>query len=281
MKAGLRRGAKGVLALLPFGIAAGGLLLPSAGAQVANSGAAAADTLAHLPPGFLPRDQLPDSLALLPPPPASQSEAFARDEAAWRAAAADRAGSRWTLASSDADLSFPHAAGTFSCAAGVAISKEATPRTYALLGRSLIDVGLSTYRAKIHYNRTRPFVMHRARTCFPKDEPSLRHDGSYPSGHSAAGWGWALILAELVPGRADDILQRGRDFGQSRIVCGVHWQSDVDAGRVIAAATVARLHADPAFRHELDVARRELAGASAPGAPDVRRCAAESAALRR
>jgi len=35
-------------------------------------------------------------------------------------------------------------------------------------------------------------------------------------------------------------------------ICGVHWQSDVDAGRLIGAAVVARLHADPVFRVQLD-----------------------------
>ena len=233
----------------------------------------------QLPPGFLPRDQLPDSLALLPPPPARGSAAFARDEAARRDARALRGSARWKLASSDADLAFPHAPAAFSCAAGVTISKEATPRTFALLGRSFIDIGLSTYRAKNRYQRTRPFVMHPAGTCYPKDEAALRKDGSYPSGHSAIGWGWALILAELLPDRADPIFRRGWDFGQSRIVCGVHWQSDVDAGRVIASAAVARLHADSAFRQELEGARTELAAMRANNPPNAASCASEAAAL--
>jgi acid phosphatase (class A) len=252
------------------------------GIQAHESNAAqpsAEGPLAHLPPSFLPHDQLPDSLALLPPPPARGSPAFARDEAARREARKFAGTARWRVAASDADLGFPHAPTAFSCAAGTTISKEATPRTYALLGKSLIDVGLSTYRAKDRYKRVRPFVMHPGGTCFPKDEPALRNDGSYPSGHSAVGWGWALVMAELVPDRADAILQRGRDFGQSRIVCGVHWQSDVDAGRIIASATVARLHADPKFREEMEAARQELAMARNSSAPDGASCAAETSAL--
>ena len=252
------------------------LLLGFSGAAAEQSATPATH---QLPPGFLPRDQLPDSLALLPPPPARGSAAFARDEAARREARALRSTARWMLASSDADLAFPHAPTAFSCATGVRISKEATPKTYALLGKSFIDIGLSTYRAKDHYQRTRPFVMHPAGTCYPKDEAALRKDGSYPSGHSAIGWGWALILAEIIPTRANAILQRGRDFGQSRIVCGVHWLSDVDAGRVIASATVARLHADEAFRRDLDVARVELAAARSADRTEGATCAAESAAL--
>jgi acid phosphatase (class A) len=195
---------------------------------------------AGTPRGYLDPTALPDSLALLPSPPAPGSPGFARDEAAREAVAKLRDRARWSRATSDADLHFPHAAETFSCAANVPISQERMPRLYTLLAKAFVDVGLSTYRAKLHYQRVRPFVMHNGSSCTPAEENFLRMDGSYPSGHSAAGWGWALLLTEIVPGRADEILARGRDFGESRVVCNVHWQSDVDAGRVIAAAAVAR-----------------------------------------
>ena len=96
--------------------------------------------------------------------------------------------------------------------------------------------------------------------CTPDDEEGLRKDGSYPSGHTAIGWAWALILCEVVPENTDAILARGREFGQSRVVCNVHWQSDVDEGRIMGAAAVARLHADESFRRELEEAKREVAG---------------------
>ena len=75
-------------------------------------------------------------------------------------------------------------------------------------------------------------------------DAALAASGSYPSGHGAGGWAWALVMAELVPSRADAILQRGRDYGDSRVICGYHFPSDIEAGRVIAAAVIARLHAD-------------------------------------
>lgn len=211
-----------------------------------------------LPPSYLPRGALPDSLALLPPPPAAGSAGMRRDEEARKAAVRLKGTARYQLASKDAVIGFPELPDDFECATGFAITKEGTPRLYGLLGKMLIDVGLSTYRAKDHYKRTRPFVVHGETTCYPKDEQLLRQDGSYPSGHSAIGWGFALVLAELNPDRADAILQRGREFGQSRLICDAHWQSDIDAGRVIGAATVARLHADATFRADLDAARAEI-----------------------
>ena len=82
----------------------------------------------------------------------------------------------------------------------------------------------------------------------------LAKDGSYPSGHASLGWAWGLILAEMAPERANALVARGQAFGQSRVICGVHWQSDVTQGRIIGAATVARLHADPVFRAQVDAA---------------------------
>jgi acid phosphatase (class A) len=263
-------------------------LLPAALALTMTAGLAAAaqDTpklpagfAAGTPQGYLPHVALPDSLALLPPPPPRGSAAFARDEEASKAALRPAGSPRFTQAASDADLNFAHLSNVFDCAAGISPDPKKTPVLFRLLQKSMIDVGLSTYKAKNHYQRTRPFVVHGQSTCFPKDDAMLRKDGSYPSGHSAIGWGWALILTGVNPERADAILQRGRDFGQSRVVCQAHWQSDVDAGRVVAAATVARLYADPVFRADVQAARNEIAEADKAGAKPSTQCAAEAAAL--
>ena len=103
------------------------------------------------------------------------------------------------------------------------------------------------------------------------EEASLRKDGSYPSGHAALGWAWGLVLTEVAPERANAVVQRARDFGQSRTVCGVHWQSDVDAGQLVASAVVAQLHGVADFNEQLALARKEVAaaraGGSAPACP--------------
>lgn len=212
--------------------------------------------------GYLPRSVLPDSLALLPPPPAPNSAAFAADEDAYKAGKAVSA-ERRQMAISDTNLSFPKAAEVFSCSLGIKVTEADTPNLYMLLRRTLADAGLSTYGAKDHYKRVRPFVQYKERACDPAEEPRLVNDGSYPSGHSALGWAWALVLAEIAPERSKEILARGYAFGQSRVICGVHWQSDVDAGRVMGAAAVARLHADSLFLAQKAEAAREYAAAKA------------------
>lgn len=232
--------------------------------------------------GYLPRDQQPNSLALLPPPPAASSEAAAADLARHRATRALRDGPRWQQARTDVNLKFPAAAGVFACSLGINITAERTPHLNMLLRRTLVDAGLATYTAKDHYKRKRPFAELKEATCTPAEEAALAKDGSYPSGHAALGWAWGMLLAELAPERAQALLQRGHDFAQSRVVCGVHWQSDVDQGRLMGAAAVARLHSHPTFVAQMAEAKREIAEARARGeqAPAAQ-CQAEAAALKR
>lgn len=229
--------------------------------------------------GYLDPETLPNSLALLPPPPAEGSAALALDEEVSRKNLAFRDSLRWDLAVRDAGLMFPEAAGTFSCALGIPITERDTPHLYMLLRRTLADAGLSTYAAKNKYQRIRPFVVNTEPICTPEEEAQLRKDGSYPSGHTAIGWVWALILTEIAPERADAILARGRAFGESRVICNVHWHSDVVEGRLIGAAAVARLHADPAFSAELEAAKTEFAAAQAIGLETSRDCKAEIEAM--
>ena len=230
-------------------------------------------------PGYLGEKETIDSLALLPPPPAPDSAAFALDRDVARRTFAVRGTARFAQALSDYDMNFPHAAGVYSCALNVPITETDTPKLYMLLRRVLTDAGLATYDTKNHYMRQRPFVSNKQPICAPETRSQLEKDGSYPSGHTTVGWTWALILAEISPAQADAILVRGRTFGESRNVCNHHWYSDVEWGRVAAAATVARLHANSEFRADLEAVKAELDMVRAKGLTPTRDCKAEAAAL--
>jgi acid phosphatase (class A) len=230
-------------------------------------------------PGYLQPAERPNSLAILPPPPGDGTAQFAADQQVYRATRALRDTPRWRMAASDANVKFPRAANTFTCATGVMVSQQATPNLYALLQRTIVDAGQSTSLAKDKYQRPRPYLVHAEPTCVPEDEAILRNSGSFPSGHASLGWVWALLLTELVPDRADAILARGYAFGQSRVICGVHWQSDVDAGLIVGAAVAARLHANPEFQSQLQAAAKEVAKARANPVAPALDCAAEAAAL--
>jgi acid phosphatase (class A) len=228
-------------------------------------------------PGYLDASEYPDSVALLPPPPAPGSAALAADEAAHKAARLPHDAPRWKLATKDAELRFPKAAEVFACTLGIEISESATPHLNMLLRRIRMDSSRANDRAKSQYRRPRPFMV-------TKEEPCSRDEASpnaYPSGHAAIGWAWALALAEAAPDQANAILKRGLEYGESRVVCGVHWASDIEAGRVIGAATIGRLHANPVFRAQLALAGEEIATARAAKTKPQADCELEARALRK
>jgi acid phosphatase (class A) len=229
--------------------------------------------------GYLDPKELPNSLILVPPPPAPGSAAFMHDEEAARGTFALRDTPRFTLAASDFDLKLPHFVNDFSCALNAQITKENAPYLFTLLSRSFSDIGMSPYAAKNYYKRKRPFQENGEPMAVPEARSFLEKDPSYPSGHTALGWGFALILSEIAPDRAQEILARGRAFGESRVVCNHHWYSDVVWGRFMGAATVARLHADPTFSADLEAAKAEFAAIRAKNLPLTSDCKAEAEAL--
>lgn len=227
--------------------------------------------------GYLTMSSVPDAALMLPPPPAEGSAALARDEEAAKAALTQQGTARWELAKLDADVFTPKATTVFSCAAGLSINEKDTPKLQALMRHVMADLGMASYAVKRKYQRARPFMSNGAPTCTPEMEGMLRKDGSYPSGHSAIGYGEGLILAEIFPDRAAQLVARGRAYGDSRRICNVHYLSDVEEGRVAAAAVVARLHADPDFQKDLAAVKAEMAKIKRT-APTTD-CAAEVATL--
>jgi acid phosphatase (class A) len=224
-----------------------------------HSAIAAKDVTTHPNQYYLTEIQAPDSLALLPPPPAFNSVDFLKDKALYDWGKAMRATERGKQAYNDADSSENSVAKGFSPSFGYEISAKTTPETYKLISTMKEDAGdLATRAAKKHYNRVRPFSFFKEATCRPEDEKELSTNGSYPSGHTTIGWAIALVLAEVNPERQNEILKRGYDIGESRVICGYHWQSDIDAARVMASAVVAQLHTNPAFIDQLAKAKAEL-----------------------
>jgi acid phosphatase (class A) len=115
----------------------------------------------------------------------------------------------------------------------------------------------------VNGGRRRPFVDYPDRPKCPLEYAGLGDTGSYPSGHAGLGWLWGATLAELAPQFADALLARAIAFGDSRVVCGFHYPSDVAAGRLATAALLQRLHADPQYLKDLAQARKEVARALA------------------
>ncbi|MDO4187160.1 MAG: M28 family peptidase [Bacteroidales bacterium] len=211
------------------------------------------------PQPYLQVEDLPDILAFLPPPPAEDSPVFQADKAIHDWALTQGSGERAQRAIREGTTDVDTMALYFSGAFGKKLSKETTPLTMYLLERSIRTFRLAATNPKKVYMRPRPFVYYNEGTLIPEDEEDDRHSGSYPSGHTSRGWGMALVLAQLNPERQDTLMAFGYEWGQSRVIANYHWQSDVDAARLMTSATFARLQACEEYRKDLAAAIDELA----------------------
>lgn len=259
-------------------------LIP-AGAAVVLLGACASTPatkfwkdFADHPAGYLTKATAMNAAAFLPPWPAQGSPRDQSDRAIFRATRSLEGSARWTQAAEDAELETPRAPfKAFACALGVEIDPGKAPALTRLLGSVEPDVDLVLNQAKAAMYRPRPFLSNDGPICVDR-AAWLVKSGSYPSGHSAAGWAWGLALSRLAPDRQEAITKRALAYGESRVVCGVHYASDVEAGRVVGATVVARLQNDPAYRADLKAAKRELEAARASAVMPAR-CAAETQTL--
>lgn len=216
---------------------------------------------------YLEDSEVANSLELLPPPPDAGSILFLNDKAQYDWGKLQRNTPRGQQAYNDAHVDGNGVPLAFSEAFGIEITKEKTPEIYKLVVNMREDAGdLATRQAKNYYMRIRPFAFFNEPTCNPEQQKELSTNGSYPSGHTSIGWATALVLAEINTNRQNEILKRGYEMGQSRVICGYHFQSDVDAARLVASAVVARLHANSAFMEQLQKAKNEFAKLQKQGA---------------
>jgi acid phosphatase (class A) len=255
-----------------LGLAAA-VLLAASGAAVAEAPSPMKAPAAPPRLGYL-GETAPNTYKILPPAPVAGTIRYEADRAAFLATRSLKDSPRWKLAVNDVDLQ--GIVKDMSCAVGVELSAANAPKFVAITNKLGADVSRATNIPKDIYKRPRPYVVDEGPICVDKS-PLLAASPDYPSGHVTWGWTVGLVLAELVPDRATEVLVRARAFGESRMVCGVHTMSAVESGRTNASALVAALHSSPDFRKDMDAARVELAKARAAGpAPDPAACAAEA-----
>lgn len=208
---------------------------------------------------YFSTQELPDLIKCLPAPPAFDSPEFANDVVRYQWGKTQRLDSaRAAIAKRDAVWSYEALFAEFNIPFGLTISRTETPEIWKLLETSLVTTDQMRVAPKAYYHRLRPFEMYNEHLLSPKTEAEVRGEGSYPSGHTARGWVTALLLAEINPARADTIFARGWMYGESRVIEGAHWQSDVDASRVAASIGYAALQSSPAFREQMERAKAEF-----------------------
>lgn len=213
----------------------------------------------------------PRTTAILPRAPLAGSPVDEADRRVFRETRRLDGSPRWALATADVPMAVPAMLRAFRCAAGVPLDPVKTPILAGLLTRVSADAERAIEPAKAAHRRRRPHLVDGGPTCEPPEKLAGSHD--YPSGHATWGWSIGLILAELIPGRSTEILTRARIYAESRVVCGAHNLSAIQAGAINAASLVAALHASQGFRAAMEAARHEIVAARAAGAPDGSECA--------
>ena len=213
--------------------------------------------MAEKPHPYFTSPEMPNALHYLPGPPQTNEMRFAYDTAQYNWGKRMRDTPRGEKARLDAEYSLGRMADIFSPVMGIEISENNTPQIWKLLKDATKTADFACDSAKITYMRARPYMVFQEPTLMPEDEEPLSHNGSYPSGHTTLGWTTALILCEINPIAEDAILKEGFEYGQSRVIAGFHWQSDVDAARLVASAAFARLHTSKAYLKQLRKAQKE------------------------
>lgn len=217
-----------------------------------------------------------DLFAVLPPAPRDGDARDAADRRIYRETRALQDTPRWQMAAEDGELGAGAMLHHFSCSLDIELTVEQAPGIVRMLQRATRDAAQSMARAKDHYKRLRPFQVEAAPTCRPGAEVAGSYD--YPSGHTTAGWAWAMGLAQIAPNHAGAILARGRAIGDSRVICGLHNASAVESARLLTGAVMSAVVGTDAWQADLANARAELSTLrSAPHRrPDAARCELES-----
>ena len=207
---------------------------------------------------YLATEELPDLIQCLPAPPQKGSPAFKYDVKRYQWGKEQRKDpARAEMAYKDALWTYDALLGQFASAFGLVVSKEGTPQIWKLMETSLRTIDQIRVAPKAYFHRIRPFEYFKESTSTGEDDV-LRGEGSYPSGHTIRSWLTALLLSEINPASANAVYKRAWEYGESRVVAGAHWQSDVDASRVAASIGYSRLQTSPAFRAQMSLAQEEF-----------------------
>ena len=243
-------------------------LMTLAAILLANAYSPAQDSI----PSYIPQDQLPALINIMPAPPAFDSPEFGNDMIRYCWGKQQRQ-DKERIAVAIADAEWDNHVKVYARwqeAFGLEITPTGTPQIWKLLETSLATTDPMRIQTKTYYKRQRPFE--RFDDTMPShEEDALRGEGSYPSGHSLRGWTISLILAQIAPERATRIFVRGWEYCNSRVIVGAHWQSDVDASRTAASVGYCALQGSKAFITQMHKAQAEYKAKTTQGHVSTRK----------
>ncbi len=189
----------------------------------------------------------------VPPPPADGSADARAEFAELKAIAARSTAADVAAAARDAKDERPD---LFNGTVGFDIS--AMPETNKLLMMVVEEEGTDVKAAKKYFHRLRPYSADPTiKTCEPVKPGKAAN--SYPSGHADLAFSVGVVLAALLPAKSQAIMARASEYAEHRLVCGVHFRSDIVAGQQYGTIIALKLMDTPAFQAQMAKARAELA----------------------
>ncbi|HTW36278.1 MAG TPA: phosphatase PAP2 family protein [Rhizomicrobium sp.] len=197
-----------------------------------------------------------DATQLLPPPPADGSPAAKAERAELDQVVAARTPEMLAQATQDDAIENPT---IYRAVIGEGFDLDKLPATSKMLTDVMREQRAAANRAKRFFQRARPWVAEPdLKTCGPR---GIDWHSSYPSGHATMGYSTGVVLAALIPEKAQAILTRASGYAENRLVCGMHFRRDIVAGEVLGTAVAVTLMHDQAFKGEFDAAEAELKAA--------------------
>lgn len=206
---------------------------------------------------FYTSEEAPKLENVLPEPPAYNSTRYQDDWAMYQWGKSVRNTERGRLAIEDAGINAGYFMKRFSPAMGIDLTPEEYPHLFRLLNRAHLTEQQAGRSAKKHFARVRPYQQFNEPSAVPQAENPTDYT-SYPSGHTHASWLAGLILTAIDPDHTEAIMKTAYELGQSRVIVGFHYQSDIEAGRVAGSITFARLCAEEEFQKLLKKAMKEF-----------------------
>ncbi len=189
-------------------------------------------------------------LDLIVPPPAKDSAETKAElaEVATLMASASEDRKKQAIADDEENLA------RFIAGTSIKLDKDKVPLTTALIQRVIDTEDEVTSPAKKGFGRPRP------PTVDDRIKPliQLSKSGAYPSGHTTNGTAIAIVLAKMLPEKKDELMVRAKDYGWSRMIVGVHYRSDLDAGHASGALMAQALMLNADFQKEFEPAKAEL-----------------------
>ena len=208
---------------------------------------------------YIPEDLMPDVVQCVPAPPEDPSTDFDHDILRYMWGKQQRNDTaRLNMAVRDAIWNMDTTLAILGECFGLRVSEKETPAIYEVLTRGITTIEDIRFRPKAHYFRIRPFAYFNEPSIFPQDDEWLATEGSYPSGHTIRAWACALLMAQINPACAEAVFARAWQSGESRVISGCHWQSDVDASRPVASIGYAYLQSSAVFQLQMKKAQEEF-----------------------